>query len=348
MVWCCQPVASAICGMVAPLWPPQHGDQERLLAAGAALGLRFGRRRLIDRHRCRFDRLGCRLGCCWLLDYRRQPGLGRRFDRRLDEPGAPGLGIEAAVEQSRRGGEHRVHVEAKAAGGLGDCTACRVLVDRAARTGRITREPDGGWDLRHVERTWQQRTDGAQQRRTLERLRPVPEAALGSVRETLREQGVAASGAMSFVQARTANEVLKAQERKLRLSRLKGGLVERSVTTTLLSRLARQERDAWLQWPARIAATLAADLGVETHALQTALESQVRAQLASLIWTSRRGRLCQCCWRRTGRRRCSAPGATGCGPIRTSPSRPGPTGTASSRRAAPTRPDPGAPAARRT
>jgi hypothetical protein len=155
-------------------------------------------------------------------------------------------------------------------------------VRKAARTGRIAREPDGSWDKAKVEQAWQQHPDGAQQRSPPERLRPVPAAALGSVRATLREQGMAAGGSMSFVQARTANEVLKAQERKLRLGRLKGELVERSLATSLLFRLARQERDAWLQRPARIAATLVAELGVETHGLQTALEAQVRAQLESL------------------------------------------------------------------
>ena len=44
--------------------------------------------------------------------------------------------------------------------------------------------------------------------------------------------------------------------------------------------LARQERDAWVQWLARVAADLAAELGLETHTVQTALEAVVKAQLA--------------------------------------------------------------------
>jgi hypothetical protein len=47
-------------------------------------------------------------------------------------------------------------------------------------------------------------------------------------------------------------------------------------------RLARQERDAWIAWPARIAATLAAELGVGTQQLQTHLERAVREHLAEL------------------------------------------------------------------
>ena len=104
-----------------------------------------------------------------------------------------------------------------------------------------------------------------------------------TVRETLRDHGESVpAGGMTFLQARTANEVLKAQERKLRLGRLKGELVDRARTTALVFRLARAERDAWLQWPARVAATLAAELGVEAHAMQTVLERALREQLEEL------------------------------------------------------------------
>ena len=46
--------------------------------------------------------------------------------------------------------------------------------------------------------------------------------------------------------------------------------------------LARAERDAWLNWPARIAATLAARLGVDAHALHVALDAGVREHLQEL------------------------------------------------------------------
>jgi hypothetical protein len=99
-----------------------------------------------------------------------------------------------------------------------------------------------------------------------------------------RDQGEEpAPGGPSFLQARTANEVLEAQEGKLRLSRLKGELmIDRARATAQVFTLARQERDAWVQWPARVAADLAAELGIETHTVQTALEAAVKAQLAEL------------------------------------------------------------------
>jgi hypothetical protein len=125
-------------------------------------------------------------------------------------------------------------------------------------------------------------------------LRPVPEAAVGAIAETLREQGLPApstAGGMgasadargvTYLQARTANEVLKAQERKMRVQKLRGELVDRARATALVFRLARQERDAWAGWPARIAAMMAADLGISAHRMQTVLEAHVRQHLAEL------------------------------------------------------------------
>jgi hypothetical protein len=114
-------------------------------------------------------------------------------------------------------------------------------------------------------------------------MKPVPEAAVGAVRETLREYGEQVSaGGMTFMQARTANEVLKAQERRLRLQQMKGELVDRAKAVAQVFRLARDERDAWVNWPARVTATMAAELGVEQHQLHTALERHVREHLGEL------------------------------------------------------------------
>ena len=115
-----------------------------------------------------------------------------------------------------------------------------------------------------------------------DKLRPVGEAAVGSVRETLKEQGLPAGGNVTFVQARTAHEIAKAHLARLRLQRMKGELVERARATALVFRLAREERDSWLNWPARVAALIAADLGVDAHAVQKIVEAHVRGHLAEL------------------------------------------------------------------
>jgi hypothetical protein len=113
----------------------------------------------------------------------------------------------------------------------------------------------------------------------------VSEAAVTAVGDTLRENGLAApvvGGGTTFLQAKTANEVLKAQERRIRLQKLKGELIERARALSLVFRLAREERDAWVTWPARTAALMAAELGVDPARMQKVLETHVRAQLDDL------------------------------------------------------------------
>jgi hypothetical protein len=167
-------------------------------------------------------------------------------------------------------------------------------VRRAQNAGRIGREADGSWDLAKVQAAWASNTDPSRQRRspggdqprakqTRTAMKPVPEAAVSAVRDTLRETGEPVSaGGMTFMQARTANEVLKAQERRVRLQRMKGELVDRAKAVAQVFKLARDERDAWVNWPARVAAVMAAELEVDPHKLHTILERQVREHLAEL------------------------------------------------------------------
>jgi hypothetical protein len=167
-------------------------------------------------------------------------------------------------------------------------------VRRAEKAGRIGREPDGSWNLAKVQAAWSSNTDPSQRRPQRDRaqpgatpvrvaMKPVPAAAVGAVRDTLREHGEpVAAGGMTFVQARTANEVLKAQERRVRLQRMKGELVDRARAVAQVFKLAREERDAWVNWPARVAAMMAAELELDTHKLHTVLERHVRDHLAEL------------------------------------------------------------------
>lgn len=46
--------------------------------------------------------------------------------------------------------------------------------------------------------------------------------------------------------------------------------------------MARQTRDAWLQWLTRVAVLMAVRLGVDPHVLQTELGDEVRAYLGTL------------------------------------------------------------------
>ena len=178
----------------------------------------------------------------------------------------------------------------------------RGAIQKAKSAGRLVLHEDGSIDAAASDRLRAEATDpsktrvsggrgasgaaeaGAAQtpRTPAPNLKPVPEAAVTAVGDTLKERGMAApvtAGGTTFLQAKTANEVLKAQERRLRLAKLKGELVDRERATALVFRLAREERDAWVNWPARVVALMAAELGTETAATQKVLEAHVRAHL---------------------------------------------------------------------
>jgi len=176
----------------------------------------------------------------------------------------------------------------------------RGAIQKAKDAGRLVLFADGSIDAAASDERWSAMTDPAKSRTppsapkpTAPKLKPVPEAAVASVGETLREEGLpapVAGGGTTFLQAKTANEVLKAQERRIRLQKLKGELVDKARAETLMFRLAREERDAWVTWPARVAALMASELAaaldeevtVEAALMQKVLEAHVRAQLDSL------------------------------------------------------------------
>ena len=153
-------------------------------------------------------------------------------------------------------------------------------VQKAMKSGRLVTNADGSIDAAASDKRRAAMTDPAMQRG--ERMQAVPAEAVADVEDTLGLPAKSASGSMTFLQARAANEVLKAQERKIRLRKLKGELVDRERATALFFALSRQDRDAWLAWPPRIAATMAAELGVDAHALQAHLDRHVREHLSGL------------------------------------------------------------------
>ena len=160
----------------------------------------------------------------------------------------------------------------------------RGAIQKAKAAGRLVLHEDGSIDATASDRLRVETTDPSKTRKA-QKLKRVPEAAVSAVGDTLREQGMAApvaGGGTTFLQAKTAHEVLKAQERRIRLAKLKGELVDRDRATALVFRLAREERDAWVNWPARVAALMAAELGTETAAMQKVLEAHVRANLEEL------------------------------------------------------------------
>jgi len=92
----------------------------------------------------------------------------------------------------------------------------------------------------------------------------------------------AEGGQVSFLRARVAHDVIKAQTAKVRLQKMKGDLVDRNRTVAAVFDLARRERDSWLNQPLRVAASMAAELSVEAHRMELVLDRELRAHLAEM------------------------------------------------------------------
>lgn len=82
--------------------------------------------------------------------------------------------------------------------------------------------------------------------------------------------------------AKLASAVIRAQREHLDLEERKGSLVSKALAVRQVFGFTRRIRDAWLNWPGRIAPGLAAELGVDQHVLTAALERHVRDHLTDL------------------------------------------------------------------
>ena len=165
-------------------------------------------------------------------------------------------------------------------------------VRKAIKSGRITLEADGTLDPAKADRQWTANTDPSLQREkpkarksphqaTPAQSTAQPASARPGRPEPQEPLGLPGGGT-SLLQAKTVNEVVKAQTNKVRLAKLKGELVERSQAIAHVFKLARSERDAWLNWPGRIAAQVAASLEVDAHTVHVVLENAVREHLQEL------------------------------------------------------------------
>jgi hypothetical protein len=152
-------------------------------------------------------------------------------------------------------------------------------VRKAISAGRITPESDGTISPELADEEWARNTQAPRQGTQQRAVRVRGPDAPGPGQDGA---GALPSGGTSLLQARTVNEVVKAQTNKVRLARLRGELVDRSQAIAHVFKLARTERDAWLNWPARISAQMAARLAVDPYALHVALESAVREHLQEL------------------------------------------------------------------
>ncbi len=162
-----------------------------------------------------------------------------------------------------------------------------VAVKKAIDTGRITALPDGTIDPDAADAQWAQNTlqprrAAAQEKVGTPRARPAPAEATPQRDVADTSTASMSAGGTSLLQARTVNEVLKAKLNNLELAHRKKELVDRAQAVAHVFKLARIERDAWLNWPARISGQMASALGVDAHTMHVTLEAAVREHLIEL------------------------------------------------------------------
>jgi DNA-binding XRE family transcriptional regulator len=128
---------------------------------------------------------------------------------------------------------------------------------KAERTGRIAREPDGQWD---IAKTRARLLDTADPQRS-----PL--------------SGSAAAEGTPFARLKVAQLALKVEAQRLALDESKGRLLDVATANATIDEIASTMRDALLNWPARVAGVIAAELNVEPHLLQTILQQHINELL---------------------------------------------------------------------
>lgn len=153
----------------------------------------------------------------------------------------------------------------------------RQAVNKAARRGRIHREPDGTFDLPKVQATWGQNVDLHQQQRgTAAKHHPAPVVddlplAVEPARDPSPPTGLAL---IQLEQAR-----IKLEMDQLDLDERKGKLKDAVELERLFESRMAIERQALLNWPADISASFASELGVDEALLRRVFDDRVASFL---------------------------------------------------------------------
>ena len=128
-------------------------------------------------------------------------------------------------------------------------------IQKAERAGRIAREPDGSWDV------------AATRRRLAETVAP-GRSPLAQPAETT------ALGRLTL-----ARLALNVDAQRLVLDQAMGKLVDIETANHRIDEIIAGMRDAVLNWPARVAGQIAADIARDPHLVQTILQEQMHALL---------------------------------------------------------------------
>lgn len=160
-------------------------------------------------------------------------------------------------------------------------------VRKAIRAGHVEVLADGTIDPDEARERWAARTDpatskvkaaGSQVRKV--RTEADAKEAIAFIQRILREEGAPAGRLLDFDLVRTAETILKARERELRMQVVAGKLVDADAVHAEVFRLAREDRDALTNWPSQAAPLIAAEIGADAVKLAVSMDKYVRLYLA--------------------------------------------------------------------
>ncbi len=129
-------------------------------------------------------------------------------------------------------------------------------VRKAIKSGRITLDKNKKIDADIADEQWEENTDISKQRFS----NPT-------------------ENKVSYSKVKTAHEFQKMKRTELALKKEKGELIDKATVKAHVFKMGRQVRDSWVNWPARVAALMAADLNIDEHEMHTILEKYVREHL---------------------------------------------------------------------
>jgi len=124
-------------------------------------------------------------------------------------------------------------------------------IHKAERAGRITREPDGNWD---IDKTRRRLTETA---------------------DPTRSPLASSAEATPFARLKVGQLALKVEAQRLSLDETKRRLVDVTEANAALGEIGSTMRDALLNWPDRVSGLIAAEISVDPHLLQTILQSHI-------------------------------------------------------------------------
>lgn len=162
------------------------------------------------------------------------------------------------------------------------------LVRRAIAEGRLPRGADGLIDASLVGSAWRRSnltpqasvSAPADTQARAPKLDEVPSGARAPAPPA--DTGKSAGRDPTYAQAMAKKEHFAAERAELEFRKRRGELVEFDRARELFFAESRRGRDHWMNWPARVAATMAGELGVDADRLATVLTTHVHRHLELL------------------------------------------------------------------